>query len=87
MSVRVELRIERLVLDGLATEAVSLPAVQRALEAELGRLVAARGVPAGLLAGGAIAAPSQSATLEPGAVGGAALGTALGGAVYRGMGT
>jgi hypothetical protein len=85
VSVRVELRIERLVLDGIVAEAVSLAAVERALQAELGRLVAARGLPAGLLDGRAIGG-AQSAALGPGTVGGASLGSALGGAVYRGMG-
>jgi len=52
----IHLHIERLVLDGLPVERGQGAHVQAAIEAELSRLFADRGVPSGLASGGAIPA-------------------------------
>jgi hypothetical protein len=85
VATRVELRIERLVVDGLPTNGWDASRFQRMLEAELGRLVAAGDLPALLLADGSyasvLAPPVRlSAPLAP-----AALGSAVAGAVYDGL--
>jgi hypothetical protein len=51
---RVRLRIEHVVLDGLPLQASDGPLVQAALAAELGRRLAEPGVPRGLLQAGAL---------------------------------
>jgi len=50
----VNLHIERLVLEGIAVEPAHRPALQAALQAELGRLLAQGGVSPSLAAGGAM---------------------------------
>ncbi|MGK9169296.1 hypothetical protein KXR53_23480 [Inquilinus limosus] len=51
---RIELHIERLVLDGLPVTAAEGPRVRAAVEAELARLLAAGGLGRDLAAGGAL---------------------------------
>jgi hypothetical protein len=82
----VRLHIDRLVLDGVSVSAAGRPLLQAALETELARLVAAGGI-SPELAGG-MAVPSVRAPqvqiqrdAKP-----AQLGTAIAGAVYRGVG-
>jgi hypothetical protein len=50
----VEVHIERLVLNGVAVAAAEQPALQAAVEAELGRRLAAEGLAPRLLAGGEV---------------------------------
>jgi hypothetical protein len=50
----VNLHIESLILDGIDVEPAHRPALQAAVEAELGRLLARGGVGAELAAGGAV---------------------------------
>jgi hypothetical protein len=47
----VRLHIERLILEGLPLEAGQEPAIQAAVEAELGRLIAEQGIVPGLCKG------------------------------------
>jgi hypothetical protein len=56
---KVNLHIERLILEGLPIERTQGPAVKAALEAELSRLISERGISSGLMATGAV--PSVSA--------------------------
>jgi hypothetical protein len=51
----IHLHIERLILNGLPLEAAQGPAVQAAVETELVRLIADRGLAPGLKQGGAFA--------------------------------
>ena len=81
---KVEIEIERLVLHGVP--APRREAVGAAVRAELGRLVAERGVPASLRAGGALVrVDGGSVTVAPDASP-RALGAGVAGAVYRGIG-
>lgn len=60
-----EVRIERLVLEGIALTPEQRPRVQAALEAELARLLAEGGLAPALLAGGALPPlPADSFTLS-----------------------
>jgi hypothetical protein len=78
--------IERLILDGLPITTAQGPLVQAALEAELGRLLAADGLAAGLLAGGAMPALPAGA-IQVGREGDpAALGRQIAQAMYGGIG-
>jgi hypothetical protein len=86
---RINLHIERLVLDGLP-ETGPPGRVQAAIESELARLLAAGSLKSDLLAGGAvssIAAPAAPAIQLSGDTNGSGLGAALAGAVYSGIGT
>lgn len=82
---RINLHIERLVLDGLPE--MGRPAhVQAAVQAELARLLTAGGLKSDLLAGGAtpsIGAPAIQLTHDTNAN---QFGAALAGAVYSGIG-
>lgn len=51
---RIQIHIERLVLDGLPVERRHAPLVQQAVEAELARLLTTEGVGEGLKFGGAV---------------------------------
>jgi hypothetical protein len=78
---KVEVRIDRLLVDGVVMRPVDIPVFQRAVEAELGRLIAD-----GALTLGQPDSRSQAAlggeSVTPGA---RALGTAAAGVVYRGI--
>ncbi len=80
-----ELRIDRLVLDGLPLGPAQRPLLQQALEQELGRLLAEDGLPPALLAGGAWprlagGGVEWSADADPGSI-----GRGIARAVYGGM--
>jgi hypothetical protein len=83
--VNVNLHIERLVLEGIDVEPTQRPALQAALEAELGRLIAEGGV-GGLAMGGAV--PSVKAEgFQMGVDGNPRqLGRQIAGSVYGGIG-
>lgn len=81
----VDLHIERLILEGIDLDPAHRPVLQAALEAELGRLIAAGGV-GGLAAGGAVPAV-RAGGIEMGGDGDPAqLGRQIAGAVYGGIG-
>jgi hypothetical protein len=83
---RINLHIERLVLDGLPE--MGRPAhVQAAVEAELARLLKAGRLNTDLLAGGAMSSIGAPAIRLTGETNAAQLGAALAGAVYSGIGT
>ena len=83
---RINVQIERLILDGLPIERHHGPLVQAAVEAELGRLLAAEGLAESLMSGGAM--PSARAPGIGLASDGnpARLGEEIGAAVYGGIG-
>lgn len=81
----VNLHIERLVLEGLPVGTHDGPLVQAAIEAELGRLLAA----GNFASGGVRSSTVPMVRAEPMAVtatGGEALGTQIGQAIYGGIG-
>ena len=62
----IELRIERLILDGLAVNATNRGEVQAAVEAELTRLLSSGGLSPALLLGGMMpSVPATSIQLTP----------------------
>jgi hypothetical protein len=63
--VNLEVRIERVVFDGIAVEPGDRARVRAAIEAELARRLAADGVAAGLMAAGAVPSVPGGA-VEPG---------------------
>ncbi|HWW61531.1 MAG TPA: hypothetical protein VN181_09200 [Thermoanaerobaculia bacterium] len=82
----VRLHIDRLVLDGIALAHRDRAIFVAAIEAELGQLVAARGIAPALTNG--VALPSVAApdvTLAPGAKP-SQMGTAVAASIYRGVG-
>jgi hypothetical protein len=86
---RIRVRIDRVILDGVPLSAAQAPYVRAAIESELGRLFAERGVPhdrsGGLLRAGATPSlhpPEVRVTRnQP-----AATGRGIAGAVYRSLG-
>jgi hypothetical protein len=81
----IALHIERLVLDGFALGPGQERLVRAALEAELGRLLAAGGLAAGLAGGGAVPA-LRVAPLRAAGGDAAGLGRQVARAVYGGLG-
>jgi len=81
----IHLHIERLVLDGLPLEAAQGPAVQAAVEAELTRLLADRGLTPGLRFGGAVAMARGSDIRIADGDTPARLGEKIAGAVHGGV--
>jgi len=82
----ITMKIERLVLDGLPIAPGQAALVQAAVEAELGRLLAAGALDARLLAGGALPALAADAIQLSGAGDPATLGTQIAQAVYGTIG-
>jgi hypothetical protein len=82
----ITVRIERLILEGLPIVPGQASLVQAAVEAELGRLLAAGALDSHLLAGGALPALAADAIQLSGAGDPAALGTQIAHAVYGGIG-
>ena len=82
----ITVRIERLVLDGLPIAPGQASLVQAAVEAELGRLLAAGALDARLLAGGAQPVLAADAFQLSGAGDPAALGAQIAQAVYGTIG-
>jgi len=79
------LHIERLVLDGIDLEPAHHPAMQAALAAELGRLVARGGLGPSLAAGGALPSLPPGAFELSGAGNPRRLGRQIARAVYGGL--
>jgi hypothetical protein len=83
---KLDVRIERLVLNGVAVGAADHPLLRAAIEAELARLLATGGLAPELLAGGGVAwLPAGTVAVEgqpdPGQ-----LGARIAGAVHGGIG-
>jgi hypothetical protein len=83
----IHVHIERLILDGIAVSAGQRPQLQAAVEAELGRLLAAGGLGSGLAQGSATAAVAGGSiqlthSNEPGT-----LGQQIAQAAYGAIGT
>lgn len=81
----IRLHIERLVLEGLPVERASGPVLQAAVETELARLFAERGVPPTLLHGSAVPSVSGPAVVLNGGAKPAAIGAQIAQAVYGGL--
>jgi hypothetical protein len=85
--VNIDLHIERLVLEGLPVTGSQGARVQAAVEAELARLLAERGLAASLQAGGAVPRlPGGALTLTLGGSP-AQLGAQIAQSVYSGLGS
>ncbi len=82
----IDLRIERLVLEGVDVPRGQRPLLQAAVEAELGRLLAEGGLGAGLMAGGAAARVAGGEVQLTGAGDTVQLGGRIARAVYGGLG-
>ncbi len=83
---RINLHIERLILDGLPLEPGQGRVVKAAVEAELTRMIAGQGISSELMTGGAV--PSVSANgiqIAPGAKP-AVIGREIARSVYGGLG-
>jgi hypothetical protein len=85
-ALKVQIRIEHLVVEGLGMSPLSHGYIEAAVQAELARLFGARGVPASWSNARSIESMKQDAMLGPGGLEARSLGTALGQAVYRGFG-
>ena len=82
----IQVHIERLILDGVALGVGEGPRLQAAVEMELGRLLAERGIANGLASDVAVDSVRGGAVqLQPGA-GGSGLGKQVAQAVYGGIG-
>ena len=81
----VYVHIDRLILEGVPVDFAGRPALQAAVEAEIGRLFAERGVAPGLFAGGARAEAPAGAVSLPGGVGAEDWGREIGRAVHGGI--
>jgi hypothetical protein len=82
---RIHLHIERLVLDGFDLEAGEGPALQAALQAEVGRLLAEQGLGDGCRQGGAMAYLRGAELQAPAAPGPAPLGRQIGAALHQSL--
>ena len=82
----INLHIERLVLEGLGVARHEVPQVRAAVEAELSRLLAERGLDLGLLAGGAFARLDAGELSLPRGGGPAQLGARIAESVFGGFG-
>jgi hypothetical protein len=83
---RIDINIERLILDGLTLSPRDRVALGAALEGELARLIAGGGLPAGLAGGGAVPSLPAAAIQLSGDNDPAHLGRQIAGAVYGGGG-
>lgn len=82
----IRLHVERLVLDGLDVDPRDEPRLREALQAELGRLLAERGLSPELAAGGARPALAGEPLETRSGERADALGTDLARSVYAGLG-
>ncbi len=82
----INVHIERLILDGLPIASQQGPLVQAAVEAELVRLLAADGLAANLLAGGALSHVQAGGIQLTGEGNPSQLGQQIARAVYGGIG-
>lgn len=83
---KINLQIERLILDETLTERVHAPLVQAAVEAELARLLAQDSLSSALLAGGSLPELPNVSVQLPAPTGPANLGQQIAGAVHSRIG-
>lgn len=83
---KITLRIERLILDGIELTPADRPAFQQALEAELARLLAEGGVAPGLAGGMAVPAVRAGGFEMSGGGDPVRLGKQVASSVYGGIG-
>jgi hypothetical protein len=83
----IRLQIERLVLEGLPVTSAQGPLVKSAIEAELTRLLTARGLSQELRAGGAVPRVSATAFQVSSPNAPATIGRQIAHSVYGGIGT
>jgi hypothetical protein len=87
VSARVELRIRHLIADGLPMSGVDAALFRQGIQAELGRLIAERGIASGEAAGTSIGTlRGESTAGRSPAAHPTSLGTAVAGIVHRGIG-
>ena len=82
---KINLSIERLVLDGIHLEPVQRPLLQEALRTELGRLLAEGGIEGGLAAGGMVPAVRADGFAMRGDGSPVSLGQQIARSVYGGI--
>ncbi|AFY34118.1 hypothetical protein [Calothrix sp. PCC 7507] len=83
----INVNIERLILDGVSIPQAQRPVLQAAVEAELGRLLAANGLAPSLMGGGAVPSISVSSMQLPSHSNYTVMGQQIAQAVYRGIGS
>lgn len=83
---RIQLHIDKLVLDGLPVDRTNGPAIKAAVEAELTRLLSRGGLTPELASGIAVPALRGGNIDASGKVEPSRLGRQIAGAVYRGIG-
>jgi hypothetical protein len=83
---KINLHIERLILDGLPVERRQGAAIQTAVESELARLLLAGGLNSELLSGGALPSLRASAIQLTNETGAPHLGAQIAESVYGGIG-
>jgi hypothetical protein len=83
----IEVRIERLILDGFAVAPHRRPVLQAAVEAELARLLAEGGLASAWHSGGAVPRVAADSIQLTGQENPTQIGQQIAGAVYRGIGT
>lgn len=83
---KINVQIERLILDGIQVAPHERPLLQAAVEGELGRLMMAGGVNAELAAGGAVPSVNGGDLRASGDAGPARLGEQIAQVVYGGIG-
>jgi hypothetical protein len=81
----INLRIENLILDGIEVSPQQRPALQSALEMELGRLLSEQGLASSLLGGGALRELPGGTIQAPQGDDPAAFGQQIARAVYGGL--
>ena len=82
----IQVHIERLILDGVTLGVAERPQLQAAVEMELGRLLAERGIAKGLASDVALDSVRGGAVQLQSGTGGAGLGKQVAQAVYGGIG-
>ena len=83
---KVNLHIERLIIDGLTLEGYQGPAVKASVEAELSRLMERRGISHELITAGAVPSVSAENIQAGGEANPASLGKQIARSVYGGIG-
>jgi len=83
----IHLYIDRLVLDGLPVNRSQAPQIQKAVQAELRRLLGEDGIAAGMQAGGALPSLSANGIQLTAASNPAQIGAQIAQSIYSGIGT
>jgi hypothetical protein len=83
---KVKVRIDRLILEGLPVSRLQGPALQAAVEAELARMIAAGGISPGLTAAGAVSSVSANSIQFASGTKPDSIGRQIARSVYGGIG-